>query len=125
MEKETAALPRQSGAISTALTALAGFTAGALVMGLLAFTRHPPPVAAESAAVPMSSIAGGDATNDAKNTAGALNSDRSWPGQADQALTWPFESGTRTRDPPGAKRPDRLSGPDGWTYDPRAEAASP
>jgi hypothetical protein len=116
MGTEAAALPRQSGAISTLLTALAGFAAGALVVAVLAFTRHPLPVASEPVAVPMSSAAGGDGKEP------ELNSDRAWPGQADQVLTWPFESGTLAREhPPGASRPDRLSGPDGWTYDPSTE----
>ena len=122
MGKEAAALPRQSGAISAALTALAGFAAGALVVGLVALIRHPLPVAADSLALPMSSAVSHDATKDENRTAGALNSDRLWPGQADEVLTWPFESGTRAPEhPPGRKRSDRLSGPDGWTYDPRAE----
>jgi hypothetical protein len=117
MGTDEAAPTRQSGTISTVLTALAGFVAGALLVAVLAFTRHPLPVPSETVAVPMSSAADGDATKTPE-----LDGYRAWPGQADQALTWPFESGTPGRErPPGAGRPDRLSGPDGWTYDPRAQ----
>ena len=118
MGTESSALPRQTGAISTALTALAGFAAGALLMGVLSFTRHPVPTVAEKVAVPISGAASGEAAK----TVGARNRDSAWPGQADEALTWPFESGTPAYEHvPGPKRPDRLSAPDGWTYDPRAE----
>lgn len=118
MGTESGALPRQTGAISTALTALAGFTAGALLMGLLAFNRHPMPTVAETGAVPVS----GAASREPTETIGALNTDSTRPGQADEALTWPFESGTPAHEGfPGARRPDRLSAPDGWTYDLRAE----
>lgn len=118
MGTESGALPRQTGAISTALTALAGFTAGALLMGLLAFNRHPMPTVAETVAVPIS----GAASHEPTKTIGALSTDSTRPGQADEALTWPFESGTRAHEGiPGLRRPDRLSAPDGWTYDLRAE----
>jgi hypothetical protein len=118
MGTESGALPRQTGAISTALIAMAGFTAGALLMGLLAFTRHPMPPVAETVAVPISSTASGEQTK----AIGALNRDSTQPGQADEALTWPFESATPAHEGiPGPRRPDRLSAPDGWTYDLRAE----
>ena len=116
---ESRALPRQTGAISTALTAFAGFAAGASLMGLLAFTRHPINSVADAVAVPVSGVAG----HDAPKTVGSVDKDSAWPGKADEALTWPFESGTAALDRiPGPKRPDRLSAPEGWTYDPRAQA---
>jgi hypothetical protein len=118
MGTESSALPRQTGAISTAWIALAGFAGGALLMGVLAFTRHPVPTVAETVAVPISSAASGEAAR----TATAPSRDSTWPGRADEASTWPFESGTPAHEhAPGPKRPDRLSAPDGWTYAPPAE----
>jgi hypothetical protein len=121
MRTEAAAFPRQSGAISTVLSALAGFAAGALVMAVLGFMRHPLPLEGEPLAVPMSTGADSAATRTSE-----VNLERMRPGKADEALTWPFESRTTTRGrDPGANRPDRLSGPDGWTYDSRPEQHRP
>lgn len=102
----------QAGAISTALTGLAGFAAGALLTGLVAFTRHPVPIATESPRTPASNLA----PNDVVQTPTTPYGDRAWPNQA-EPFPWPFEAAGPAR-APGAKRPDRLSGPDGWTYDP-------
>jgi hypothetical protein len=105
MKTGFALLPRQSGAISSGLVALAGFAAGALVVGLLALNQHPAPIVDKSIPAPMARGA----------------SEANWePAAAPQAdpPTWPFESGTPApARPPGAGRPDRLSAPDGWTYE--------
>jgi hypothetical protein len=42
-----------------------------------------------------------------------------WTPEAPASSTWPYESrGAGPAGPPGVKRPDRLSAPEGWTYDP-------
>jgi len=112
MEIGSAAMRVQSGAISTALVALAGFAAGAVLMGLVALTRHPVPIATESPRTATPNLA----PNDVFQAPTTLYRDRAWPDQA-EPFPWPFESTPPAR-APGAKRADRLSGPDGWTYDP-------
>lgn len=101
----------QSGAISTALIGLAGFVAGALVMGLVAFARHPMPSVAESTRTPAST----SIPHDMGSPATAPYWERTSPSQA-EPFPWPYEGAAPAR-PPGANRPDRLSAPDGWTYD--------
>ena len=105
----SAAMHPQSGAMSTAIVGLAGFAAGAFLMGLLAFTRQQGPTAAESSRVPAATLV----PNDRMQTPATPYADRAWPYQAEQ-FPWPFESAAPER-VPGVKRPDRLSGPDGWT----------
>jgi hypothetical protein len=104
-----AAMRPQSGAMSTVLIGLAGFAAGALLMGLVAVSRQPLPVVAESPHLPASNRA----PNEVVPTPTMPYGNREW---ATAAAPWPFESATPgAARAPGAQRPDRLSGPDGWT----------
>ena len=106
-----AAVRRQSGAISTVLIGLAGFAAGALLMGLVALTQQPLPIAAESPRLPASSFVPRDVAPTPTMTYG----NRAWAAPAAPG-PWPFESATPgSAHAPGAQRPDRLSGPEGWT----------
>jgi hypothetical protein len=106
-----AAVRPQSGAISTVLIGLAGFATGALLMGLVALTRQPVPIAAESSRLPASN----SAPNDVVPTPTMPYGNRAWATPA-EPHPWPFESATPgPGHAPGAQRPDRLSGPDGWT----------
>jgi hypothetical protein len=106
MKIEVAALRTQSGVTSPILIGFAGFAAGALLMGLLAF--HPAPKADEPLRIPASS-APQDAVRLENVTLYA-------PDRLTAAGPWSFESATSTR-APGKTRPDRLSAPEGWTYD--------
>lgn len=100
---------RQAGAISSGLVGLAGFAAGALLMGLVAFHPRPAPAAAESARVPGSN--GATAEADSRTNL----QERTRPSQADPSAS-AFESGTPgPAHPPGRQRADLLSAPDGWT----------
>jgi hypothetical protein len=104
-----AAMRPESGAMSTVMVGLAGFAAGSLLMGLVAFTRQAGPIAAQSSRVPAATLV----PNDRMQTPETPYADRAWPYQA-EPFPWPFESAAPER-VPGPKRPDRLSGPDGWT----------
>jgi hypothetical protein len=105
------AVRRQSGAVSTVLIGLAGFAAGALLMGLVALSRPPVPIAVESPRLPASNLA----PNDVVPTPTMPYGNRAWATPA-EPRPWPFESATPgPARAPGAQRPDRLSGPDGWT----------
>jgi hypothetical protein len=112
MQSGCAAVRPQSGGISAALIAVAGFAAGALVVGLVALTRPAGPSAPQTARLPASSGASRDVVPPP-----LIDGGRAWPDQAG-SVPWPFESAQRPpARAPGAKRPDRLSGPDGWTVD--------
>jgi hypothetical protein len=103
----------ESGAISTALIGLAGFAAGALTVALLALTRHPATMTGESARVPTSN----SVLHEARPTVNTLDDNRQWPILGEPFSAWPFESATPApAQVPGKKRPDRLSAPEGWTY---------
>ena len=90
------------------LTGLAGFAAGALVVGVIALDQAPASMAAESHSLAMPSAA-------ARHAPQIEVASQGLPAQA--AGSWPFESttGAPARDP-GKNRPDRLSAPEGWTY---------
>jgi hypothetical protein len=103
----------QSGAISTALVGLAGFAAGALVVGLLALARHP----ASATNEPMQSPESNLAAHEVVPAPAIVTRDKEWPPPA-EPFPWPFESQTHASiGAPGKNRPDRLSGPEGWTHD--------
>jgi len=88
-------LRAQSGVIPAALVGLAGFAAGALTVGLLAFTGRP--------------ASGGDVAHIPALTAGAQNGAR----DASMREATPLQT-------PARARPDGLAGPDDPTYDPAA-----
>jgi hypothetical protein len=103
----------QRGAISTALVALAGFAAGAVVVGLLALARHPASTTEDSVRIPASNTG----AHEEVPAPTLITRDREWPPPA-EPFPWPFESSTRgSASVPGKKRPDRLSAPEGWTHD--------
>jgi hypothetical protein len=107
----------QSGGISAtvmALTALGGFAAGALVAGVVALAPH--------------SASGSNASARISAELGAPPSAAGPPPASTEAppppavpatAAWSFEAATpRPRGGLGRKRPDLLSAPEGWTYDP-------
>ena len=110
MKSGSAARRRQSGTMSTVLIGLVGFAAGAVLMGLVALTRQPGPVAAVSPRLPASNLAPSDVAPTPTMPYGS----RAWSTQAESS-PWPFESASGPARAPGPKRPDRLSAPDGWT----------
>jgi len=113
MRSGFAAVRPQSGAMSTVLIGLAGFATGAALMGVVALTRQPVPVVAESPRLPASNFA----PNDVVATPTMPYGNRAWSTPA-EPRPWPFESAAPgSARAPGAQRPDRLSGPDGWTPD--------
>jgi hypothetical protein len=94
--------------ILNGLTGLAGFAAGALLVGVIALDQAPASQAAESHSLAMPSAA-------ARQAPRIEVASPQIPAQA--AAPWPFEStaSAPARDP-GKNRPDRLSAPEGWTY---------
>lgn len=110
MKSGSAARRRQSGTVSTILIGLGGFAAGAVLMGLVALTRPPGPVAAVSPRLPASNLAPSDVAPTPTISYGS----RAWSTQAERS-PWPLESASGPAHAPGPKRPDRLSAPDGWT----------
>jgi hypothetical protein len=118
MGSGSVAVRRQSGAISTVLVALAGFAAGAFLMGLVAFVRQPAPIVGDTGRAPTSKAP----ARDAVSTPMMIEPGRPWPSPA-EPFPWPFESATPASAPtPGKKRPDRLSAPEGWTYEAGGQA---
>jgi hypothetical protein len=114
MRTATAAVTAQSGAVSATLIALAGFAAGALVVGLLALVRHPAPAAGESARMPAS----GTVLHEADPASTIMTRDTEWPSRG-EPFPWPFEATTpASAVAPGRNRPDKLSAPEGWTQGP-------
>jgi len=114
MKKGSVAVCAQSGAISAALIGLAGFAAGALTVALLALTRPPTTITGESARVPLSN----SVLHEVGPTVNPLDDNRQWPILGEPFSAWPFESATpASAQAPGKKRPDRLSAPEGWTYE--------
>ena len=114
MKTGSVAVCAQSGAISTALIGLAGFAAGALTVALLALTRHPTTMTGESGRVPASN----SVLHEMGQTVNTLDDNRQWPIPGEPFSAWPFESARpAAAQVPGKKRPDRLSAPEGWTYE--------
>jgi hypothetical protein len=117
MRARSVAVHPQAGAVSIVLlglTGLAGFVGGAAVVGLLVLDLNVTNPATGSGAI----SATGSARQDAAVSAFGRWGD--WLG-AESAVPWYFEQEARAqRAAPGANRPDRLSGPDGWTAEPRA-----
>jgi len=107
-----------SGAISAAvLSALAGFAAGALLVG--AVTSDGRPVVAGEPAVAATGSAG--APHESVPLAAMIEGGRSWPTDP-QPLPWSYEAkAPAATDVAGPRRSDRLSGPEGWTYDSSAQ----
>jgi hypothetical protein len=97
--------------VAIGFTGLAGFVAGALVVGLMAFGTNPDASAGESLRVPVASRVEQD----------TARVETAWTYIADRpavAGPWPFESAPHAPlGAPGKARPDRLSAPEGWTYD--------
>ena len=90
------------------LSGLAGFAAGALLVGVLALEQTPTSRAAESVRPAVFSPAPQDAPRI------ELISTQAPDGLA-VAGPWAFESASPAG-APGRARPDRLSAPEGWTY---------
>jgi hypothetical protein len=109
----SSAIHEQSGAMSSAVVALAalgGFAAGALLVALAAFERSTPGTD-ESAGIPVQYHAPQPAVEF------PVASTQAWQPSAVSG-PWTFEGGTpQPRGGPGRKRPDLLSAPEGWTYD--------
>ena len=93
------------------LIGLAGFAAGALLVGTVALGSRPVPTADESLRVPVTSRTAQDAVRVETTSIYA-------PDRLAVAGPWPFESATPASErATGKMRPDRLSAPEGWTYD--------
>ena len=92
--------------------AMTGFAAGALMVASIKFGAQP----ASAADAPLRAEPASTAAHDAPGV-NAMPAGVSGPLPAPGA--WPYESSDgRPRGNPGKMRPDRLSGPDGWTYHP-------
>jgi hypothetical protein len=107
------ALHSQSGAVSAFLigfTGLAGFAAGALLVGTVAFAPHPTPTD-DSLRIGV--------TSSASQYAARIEATSTYaPDRLAVAGPWPFESAaSAAAGAPGKMRPDRLSAPEGWTYE--------
>jgi hypothetical protein len=114
-----AAARAQSGAIFTVLIGLGGFAAGALVMGLLTFSGQPAPAGVQTDALPAPVAT----PRDPMPPMTGIDGIRSWPAPG-RPSDWAFEGASPAAETaPGTRRPDRLSAPEGWTYD-RREAAT-
>jgi hypothetical protein len=114
MKLASTALRTPFGVISPVLVGFTGFAAGALLMALVAF--QPAPKAAESPRIPVSS----SARHDAVRLEGISIYT---PERAAPAGPWPFESATlASARAPGKARADRLSAPEGWTYEAAASS---
>ncbi len=90
------------------LSGVAGFAAGALLVGILAIEQTPTSSAAESPRPAMLSTAPLDAPRIEWISTQPSN-------RFADADPWPFESAAPAA-APGRARPDRLSAPEGWTY---------
>jgi hypothetical protein len=119
MKVASKALQRQSGAVSAfliGLAGLAGFAAGALLVGTVALTPRPTPTGDLLGIAVASSSSHDVARLEAVSTYA--------PDRLAVAGPWPFES-TSPAAPagvaPGKTRPDRLSAPEGWTYEATAQ----
>jgi hypothetical protein len=103
----------QAGAISAAVAAVAGsagFIAGALVMGLLAFSQESQPSTSQALSAPASNRASPDAPQPSVFYQTPDGPAVPWP------EPWGFERApAKQAGAPGAKRADRLSAPEGWT----------
>ena len=103
----------QAGAISTMLVALAGFAAGALAMALVSFGSSPSPAVGGTAHAPQPAAA----AHDPASVSMLIEQGSELPMRADP-LAWPYEAkAPGAGAPPGRARPDRLSAPEGWSYD--------
>ena len=108
----------QAGAISTTLVALAGFAAGALAMALVSFGSSPSPAVGEAARAPQPAAA----AHDPASVPMLIQQGSELPMRADPPA-WPYEAKAPTpAAPPGRTRPDRLSAPEGWSYDGRGRS---
>jgi hypothetical protein len=91
--------------------ALAGFVTAALLVGMLALGPRPVSIADDSLRVPATS-------SSAQDLARVVAISIYAPDRLAAAGPWPFESATPGSErAPGKTRHDRLSAPEGWTYD--------
>ncbi len=104
----------QAGAISAAVAAVAGsagFIAGALVMGLLAFSQDSQPRTGQALQAPASNRASQDASQPTVFYQTPDGPAVPWP------EPWGFEKApAKQAGAPGTKRADLLSAPEGWTH---------
>ena len=104
----------QAGAISAAVAAVAGsagFIAGALVMGLLAFSQDSQPRTGQRLPAPASNGASQDASQPTVFYQTPDGPAVPWP------EPWGFEKAPgKQASAPGRNRADRLSAPEGWTH---------
>jgi|SRR5882757_1449218 len=106
---------RTNSPIRVGLTALAGFVAGACLVGLMTFPSSRQLRTDERAATLGSSDS---ATTAPVSEPAAVGSARQTEGVTAPS-PWPYEAATpEARDRRGGKRPDLLGAPDGWTYAP-------
>lgn len=102
--------PQSKLPVLSGLAGVAGFAAGALLVGLLAFEHPHTSNAAESPRALVSSAVAQQAPRIETNWMQA-------PDRLAVAGPWPFESAAPApAKAPGKMRPDRLSAPEGWTY---------
>jgi len=104
----------QAGAIPAAVAAVAGsagFIAGALVMGLLAFSQDSQPSTGRALPAPASNRASQEAPQPTVFYQTPDGPAVPWP------EPWGFEKApSKQAGEPGPKRADRLSAPEGWTH---------
>jgi len=99
-----------SRSVVSGLAGVAGFAAGALLVGILALEHPHTSKAAESPRTLVSRAAAQDAPRIEPISAQAAD-------RLAVAGPWPFESAAPApAAAPGRMRPDRLSAPEGWTY---------
>ncbi|HWY73422.1 MAG TPA: hypothetical protein VNW98_07250 [Burkholderiaceae bacterium] len=114
MKVVSRALHKQSGVVSpfmVGFTGLAGFAAGALLAGTVLSAPAPAPSAGDWLRVPVASSIAQDMVRVEPISTFV-------PDRLAVAGPWPFESATpASAGAPGKKRPDRLSAPEGWTYE--------
>jgi hypothetical protein len=118
MKVPSKALQPQSGAVSAfliGLTGLAGFAAGALLVGTVALTPRPTPTG-DLLGIAVASSSSHDVARVEPVSTYA-------PDRLAVAGPWPFESASpaASAGAPGKTRPDRLSAPEGWTYEATAQ----